>query len=244
MDEAFFAARVGDTAELCRRTETPRFLGFLSPSEAASAERLLKNQGVLFEFFGGYSGAERTYLCCKPEWVQSPDYPLCAVTASFRKCDSLSHRDILGALMALGITRESVGDILIEAGRAVFFVSRDTAPFVLAGLEKAGRVGIKLSEGFSLPLPQMSCGVQDSTTVASLRLDCVTAALCGLSRANAVQAIADGRVTVNSLAAGKPTQSVRAEDILAVRGKGRFKIDSVDEYSKKGRIILRYKKFV
>ena len=244
MDKAFFAARVEDAAELCRRTQTPRFLGFLSPAEAAEAEKLLKNRGVRHGFFGGFDGAERTYLCCMPEWCDKPDYPITAVTASFRICDSLSHRDILGALMGLGITRESVGDILKEQGRAVFFVSRETAPFVLSQLGKAGRVGITLKEGFSQPLPQMSQSEECSVTVASVRADCIVSALAGVSRSAAAQLISDGRVSVNSAAIEKTTVSVRAGDAVTVRGKGRFTVVSADELSKKGRIILRYKKFV
>ena len=33
--------------------------------------------------------------------------------AAYRPDDRLSHRDILGSLMALGLTRETLGDILV-----------------------------------------------------------------------------------------------------------------------------------
>ena len=66
----------------------------------------------------------------------------------------LSHRDILGSLMALGIKRETVGDILIEEGRAVVFVCGDVKEYILNQVEKIGRVGVDMTEGCSFPLPE------------------------------------------------------------------------------------------
>lgn len=244
MDEKVFCARVKDTAQLCVRTDKPKFLGFLTEGEIAKAQEILKTVGVRYEFFGGFEQADRLMLCCKPDWCEEVSFPIVAVTATFRECDNLSHRDILGSLMGLGITRESVGDILIEKGRAVFFITEEIADFVLSELTKAGRVGLKLKIGADEPLPQLSSIVNLSETVASPRLDCVVAAILKISRAKAVALIEEGLVSINSAACIKATRLVSPDDKITVRGKGKFIVNSLADKTKKGRTVLEYSKYV
>ncbi len=238
-----FEARVFDALDISRKSGAPKFLGFLTMDEAATADALLKAQGAVYSFFGGYEGAERTVLCCS-DGGYTPSFPIDAFTLTFRPCDTLSHRDFLGALMSLGITRESVGDILIEKGRAVIFVYHDVARYVREQLRTVGRVGVTVSEGFALPLPQLSQKQECSDTVASSRLDCVVSALVSCSRAAASTLIADGEVAVNSVGCKKATKTVESGDRITVRHKGKFEILSLDDRSKKGRIILKYNKFI
>ena len=239
-----FEARVFDTLDISRKSGAPKFLGFLTMDEAATADSLLKSQGAVYSFFGGYEGAERTVLCCMADGGYTPVFPVDAFTLSYRPCDTLSHRDFLGALMSLGITRESVGDILIEKGRAVIFVYHDVARYVKEQLQTVGRVGIKVSEGFVSPLPQLSKKQECSDTIASSRLDCVVSALVSCSRTTAATLIADGDVSVNSIGCKKATKTLESGDKVTVRHKGKFEILSLDDRSKKGRIILKYNKFI
>ena len=99
MESSVFDARVLDTARLCYQSGVPRFLGFLSPAEAALAVKALTGENVRYCFFGGFEGAERTMLGCLPDWCENPEFPITAVTFCFRKQDSVSHRDVLGTLM-------------------------------------------------------------------------------------------------------------------------------------------------
>ncbi len=244
MDEKVFCARVNDAAQICTRTERPKFLGFLTESETAKAQEILKNSGVKYEFFGGFDGADRVMLCCKPAWCDEVQFPIQPITAVFRECDALSHRDILGALMGLGISRESVGDILVEKGRAVFFVTEDVADFVLSELNKAGRVGLKLKASMEGPLPQMSELISLRETVASSRLDCVVAAILKISRGTAASLLEEGLVSVNSATCTKPTKTVLSGDKITVRGKGKFTVNSLEDKTKKGRTVLEYSKYV
>ena len=243
MDIKLLPARVDDLKEISRRSNSPKFIGFLTPEEASVAVKRFKT-GENYCLFGGYDGAERVMLGILPEWCDEPVFPIKPVTLTYRECDSLSHRDFLGALMALGITRESIGDILVEKGRAVVFVADDILKFVLTQLDKVGRVGVKLSEGYVEPLPQISEKKSFSVTVASTRIDCVVAAVCNMSRNQATQKIVDGYVSVNSVCVTKPTVSVGENDKVTIRQKGRFEIISCDGYSKSGRIILKYNKYV
>ncbi len=243
MDTGLLPARVDDLLLQCQKTSAPKFLGFLTSAESLVAVSSLKASDR-YALFGGYEGAERAILCFMPDWCDEPIYPITAITFSYRSCDKLSHRDFLGALMALGINRETVGDILIENGRAVVFVHNDVADFIMSQIVKIGSVGVNLQKGYVTPLPNASSVKACSDTVASLRIDCVVASICDFSRNSAAEAISDGRVYVNSVGVSKATLCVKNGDIITVRQKGRFKITSCDECSKKGRIILKYDKYI
>ncbi len=93
-------------------------------------------------------------------------------------------------------------------------------------------------------MPATSSKKEFTDTVSSLRLDCVVASICSVSRNEALELINDGRVVRNSFTQQKPTLKVANGDVISVRGKGKFEIVSADELSKKGRIILKYTKYV
>lgn len=236
-----FYARIEDTVAICERTNKCKYLGFLSLEQAAAAKNYLEKRNIRFALWGGYAGAERVMLGCFPDWAETDEFPITAVTFKYRKTDPLSHRDFLGSLMGLGLTRESVGDILTEEGRAVVFLSEDIADFVLNQTRKIGRVGVAVSKGFEGELPKGDALAELSTTVASERLDCVVAAVAGISRGAAVEKITQGLVSVNSFITEKTTLSVNEGDVIAVRSKGKFIIVSLDGRTRKNRVILNYK---
>lgn len=116
-DERLLLGRVWDKYEQCRRRNLPQGTGFLSPAEQAAAQRLLNALSVSegYTFWGGYDGAQRRQLWFLPDWQEAPEEDAVRVVrASFYEEDSLTHRDILGSLMALGVTRETLGDILVS----------------------------------------------------------------------------------------------------------------------------------
>lgn len=242
MDIELLPARVADLRQLCDKTNSPKFIGFLTSDEVSVALKQTKFDNC--SLYGGYDSAERVMLAVLPDWCENVIFPITAITFTYRTCDILSHRDFLGALMALGIARETVGDILVEDGRAVIFVTNDVSKFVFTQIKKIGNVGVTLSEGFCEPLPQNGKKQSFAVTVASTRLDCVVASICGISRKVAGEKIADGLVSVNSVCTTKITANIVAGCNITVRKKGKFQITSCDEYSKKGRIILKYDKYV
>lgn len=243
MDERLFLARVSDLAEIAEKTAAPHFLGFLSEEEAAVSNKYFKSKFYKYCFFGGFENAERKILCCMPEWCDNPAFPIVAVTYLYNSNYKLSHRDFLGALMSVGITRDSVGDILVEDGRAVIFLKEKIAPFVLTQIEKVGKVSVTGSIGFAKPLPEAGELIQCTVTVSSLRLDCIVSAVLGISRSAAVELIENSKISVNSLPTEKITKILSENDTFTIRGKGKFFIISASEHTKKGRVILNYNKY-
>lgn len=245
MEKSLLFAKVKDAVSIADKTSAPHFIGFLTAEEKAELFKEFSHLNV--SFYGGYEDAERCFLAALPLWCEKDNFsvfPITSITLFYKEEYHLTHRDFLGTLMSLGIKRECVGDILVGKGKTVVFLSRDIAEFVKLNLLKVGGVGVTFKEGIDGDLPGHSTLCDFSDTVASLRLDCVVSALAKVSRNAAVQMIESSLVSVNSLLCEKITKTVCENDKITLRGKGKFIIGNVSAQSKKGRIILNYKKYV
>lgn len=246
-DNISYLTRVADAVSLARDRCTDKYIGFLDEKNMAECMAALKSaKHTNFAFFGGYDGAERVMLGVFSDYTSPEDaqWPIEAITISSRPSAELTHRDYLGSLMSLGIKRETVGDILCEKSRAVIFVSDKLAEHICLQLTKVGGEGVSVKLGFDEPLPIAHSFAELSDTVASMRLDCVVASLCSVSRSKAEELISSSLVSVGGLVQQKHDYIVKAGNTISVRGKGRFIVDESPGTSKKGRIILKSRKYL
>lgn len=239
-------AKLNDCVRLAQNGGRPRFLGFLDEREAGAAQKTMEK--LCFQNYmlrGGHEDPERVVFGAFPAFLEpeEPDFPIAAVTARFRRCDSLSHRDFLGALLAQGIERETLGDILVEEGRCVFFVRSEMADYILSQVTKIGRVGVTLSLGMELPLPAAGRFEEFSAVVASARLDCIVAAAVGTSREKAAELIRAGMVMLNHTETDSVSAQVAEGNKLSVRGRGRYILDRLGPVTKKGRLSIAGRKY-
>ena len=150
-EERLLLARVLDKLELARDRSVPARTPFLSPGERSAAEGLIAACGHPRHLFaGGYEGAERMVCLFLPDWQEPEDAllepPAAALRCSFPPGSGLTHRDFLGAILGLGITREKVGDLLVGEASCDVLVLPELVPFLLANLDAAGRVKLKAAE--------------------------------------------------------------------------------------------------
>ncbi|QAT49843.1 hypothetical protein EQM14_08650 [Caproiciproducens sp. NJN-50] len=239
--------RFRDLVRLCAAGGRARFSAFLDEREAFEARKLAEREkagNILL--WGGYPEAERVMLGVFPDFIRpdEAEFPVDAVTAVFRKCDRLSHRDFLGALLHTGMERSALGDILVGEGRCVFFCRREISDFLLLQISKIGGTGVRMTKGFDGPLPEARRFEEWDAVVASARLDCAAAAAVSTSREKASAMIRSGLVQLNHETVVSPSEEVREGDTISVRGKGRFALDQVGPVTKKGRLILRGRKYL
>lgn len=246
-DDAVLEARLRDAARLSQSGGRPRFAGFLDERQAAFAQKIMKNIGCEnYMLWGGHADAERVVFGVFPDFL-TPDgaaFPVTPVTAVFRKCDELTHRDFLGALLANGIQRETLGDILVGEGRCVFFTRSEMTDFIVTQTEKIGRVGVSLSAGASEPLPDGRRFEPFTAVVASARLDCIVAAAAGCGRERSAELIRAGLVTLDHETAPSGSASVVQGSKLSIRGQGRFILDRLGPVTKKGRLSIAGRKYI
>ena len=250
-EERLLLSRVWDKCEQCRTRNIPTATGFLSPQEQAAAQHLLNALGCRegYVLWGGYDGAERAVLLFLPDWMDPSDAgtysPIRCLRAAFREGENLTHRDFLGSLMALGLTREKIGDILVEKGGCQVLLDPSMTDFLLQNWDSAGREKLTVT-----PLPLSALAVPHAAvkeikdTVSSLRLDNVLAAGFSLSRGRAAEAVEKGAAQVNWTVCQKPDKPVAAGDTITCRGLGKCVLDSVGGPTKKGRLPVVIRRFV
>ena len=245
-DTELLLAQLRDAVFLCQKRGVPIFTGFLTEAEQTAATDFLRRQDINWLLYGGFEEAERRMLGVFPNFAPpSPDeFPIDAITVTCRKTDKPEHRSVLGTLMAQGIERNCLGDILIEEGRCVFFCRPTVTPALLDNVTKIGGIGVTLSLSCQFPLPAAHGFRTVTDTVASARLDCIVAALCGVGRSQAEEWITSGCVLIRSVECKKVSQQVREGDTVTVRGKGKFVIDNMGDVTRKGRLILSARKYV
>lgn len=183
-----------------------------------------------------------------PDWMEpdpDSDFPISCLGIRYKKEYTLGHRDVLGALMALRIKREAVGDIVIDAGQANFYLLDSVRQVVQENLSKVGRVGVTLYEP-SIEERMIACQKFEEIplTEASLRLDSLVSSLTRKSRENGAALVREGRVLVNHLSQGKTDTRLKEGDVISISGYGKYILHAVGDENKKGRIRLTVWKYV
>ena len=234
---------------------------FLSPRELHFSGRYLASRGMSSRFisWGGYSDAERKRIFILPEYIENIgeyselslygfDDVLSCVEVLGSGYRRLSHRDFMGSVLGLGLERSVIGDIVVYEGekpRALIICDKAVASFICENLLKIGSDTVKVRELSLADMEPPERRYQHITdTVASPRLDGVVASLISVSRERAKEIVSDGAVELDYEVCERPDKTVSGGSLLTVRGFGKFRINSLNDKTKKGRIRLDADKYV
>ena len=253
-------ARIDD---LCRRAERGE-LGvscFLSPRELHFTRMYLTRKGFADRYvpWGGYGDAERRKVFILPDYIVGAEGygdvevyfdapPIESLRIKGSGYRHLTHRDYLGSVLGLGIEREVVGDIVFcdgEREEAILFCDAQISDFILGELKKVASDTVRVERTtLSADFTPKRSFAHILDTVASPRLDCVVAALCSLSRGKAQSAVIAGLVEVDFECDTRPDRTLGAPCLVSVRGYGKFRINSVSEQTRRGRLRLDADKYI
>ena len=245
-EERMLLARVLDKYEQMDRRNIPTATFFLSEGEQAIVQAMLNGAGLSgYHWNGGYAGAARKILQFLPDWCEEDDAPLGSVRAVCRGSEEPSHRDFLGSLMGLGITRDKFGDLLVSPGSCDLVAAADLVPFLVQNWDSAGRARLTVTE---IPLSQLTVPQQQikeiHDTVMQLRLDAVAASGFSISRSKAAELISAGRVQLNHMDCGKSDKLVSQGDVITIRGLGKCVLAQAGGQSRKGRTIITLHRYL
>jgi len=235
--------RLLELAEQAGGRQCSRFTPFLTPPEAALAQAAAKRARVSLALYGGYEGAERRVVCFYPEGAEPEPFPVTTLEIAWHLQRAPEHRDLLGAVMGLGVQRARVGDIVFAQGKAYLFVESALAGMISQNLLEAGRARLSVTAVNAPPALAEPEGEPRRCTVRSPRLDAVVAEGFGLSRGAAAQRILAGEVKLRHVPTLRPDARVEAGDAISVRGCGRLRIDSFGQATRKERIPVRYTRY-
>ncbi len=260
-EDKILIAKYEDKLRQCSENSMITCTGFLNMRERSVLSSLhLSDYDAKTVFYGIFEDAERTAAVFLPYYIEANDFdslsdyfrenpdenPLALIEVEKdRFSPNLSHRDYLGALMALGIRREVTGDISVSESGCKIVVLAHMAEFICENLGKAGRgtLKAKIISPYDISQDEKPLGVADSFTVSSLRLDSVVKNAFGVSRNDACKAIESGLVYVNDTECLKCDKKISCGDKIVFRRKGRIIVGDCSGVSKKGRIIVNVRKF-
>ena len=189
---------------------------------------------------GGYPEAERRIGCFGDD---APDIVCVRIEpVDMKFADRLTHRDFLGSVLALGINRAFVGDIVVYENRGYVFCKSTAADLILSELDRVRHTNVRCSYS-SLPDGAVSEPVLCSAVAASLRLDAVISAVFDLSRSESKELFASEKVFVSGRVCTDPIKEPGEGDRISVRGHGKFIFREPVGTTGKGRIRFSYKLF-
>ena len=237
--------RLIDLSKQANRKGIVVFSDFLNLNELNIYHQNEKFYECRTETFGGIEFAERQIVAFIPdalyyEW----QYPISAleIKPSYPKfAEKLGHRDILGTLMNMGIDRSKVGDIILSEDR-YFMICEDTmAQYFIDHLDKIRHTVVRLEEISAEELVSEQHFEEKEGIITSNRLDSLIACVYKFSRSQALEYLKNEKVFVNGQCIQNPSYHCKENEIVSVRGSGRFVFEKEYGETNKGRLKIRYK---
>ncbi|WP_294156644.1 YlmH/Sll1252 family protein [uncultured Clostridium sp.] len=159
------------------------------------------------------------------------------------KFNNLTHKDFLGGILAVGIERDKIGDLLVEDNICYVPVHDDIESFLTCSIDKIGKSSCKvevLEEYESLPQFNFK---EEVVLVSSLRIDGIVSKLANISRAKAQMAVDQGRVLIDYEKVRDKSYEVKEDERITIRGVGKFILGNTVGCSKSGRLKVIVKKY-
>lgn len=240
-EERVFVDQVLSWKEQVGRSYQAKLTDFLDPREQQVMEMLIgkNNTDLQLKMEGGTEHAERKRAVIAPfyEQINANAFEITCLEGSYAaKFASLSHPDVMGAFLSLGLARKKLGDIYAGDGVIQIMTANDVSSYVFMHLNQIKNVGIDLKE---IPLQDAndvaSSWIETSHTVSSLRLDAIIKEVYRMSRQEAMSYITKGYVKLNYKVTDEAKTTLAEGDILSLRGKGRSKLIETNGWSKKGK---------
>lgn len=247
-EESLLAKRFIDLSRQADNKGFVTFSDFLNLNEQNIFHTCKSELYTGFELFGGYEYAERQMIAFLPDALMFPgEYPFvcCKIEPLNHKfADALTHRDVLGSLMNLGIDRSKVGDILVKDNVIYVFCHKSISSFIMEELTRIRHTTVsvcltELENNDIKPNLELCHSI-----VSSNRLDSLVGAMCKLSRSQSADLIKSGRVFINGKETLSTSYACKTEEIISVRGFGRFRFKQAAGETRKGRVKIEYEKYV
>ena len=256
-EDRLLVSKILDKLEFVQKKNIVETTDFLDMHQKAVAEKVLKSQKITnYICYGGYSNAERVMLVMYPEKLEDVfnnnqyDFnnivKVVKVTLPNEMRGKYSHRDYLGAVIKIGLKREKVGDIIVNLDGADLIVSKDISKYIVDSFKEITR--FSKSDIYEESIEKLNITEPKTEVlniiIPSMRMDSIVSELIRTSRSKALEIINAERVFVNSEVITKNSKMLKENDIITVKGKGRFKIIKILNSTKKGNLVLEVEKYI
>ena len=246
-EEERFQKRIKELSRKASATYTNYYTDFLNLNEINLVYQMQKELESSFILFGGNDFAERKMVCFCGDENEEPMFPISCIhifPVNQKFGEELSHRDILGAILNLGLERSKIGDIYVQEKEAYLFCTEKITPFLLENLLRIRHNSIctEYSEQYEKVFTPKVLRING--TVSSIRLDSIIALAFSTSRNSMTSCIESGKVYVNGKQVLSNRYPIKEQDIISVRGLGKARFLEAGQETRKGRIRVVIEKFI
>ena len=248
-EELLLQKRLIELSKIAYQRGIVTFSDFLNLNELNILHTIPKVElHTTYVTFGGYDYSERQMVAFLPDALcYEYEYPISVIKVSplqKKFSDKLSHRDYLGAILNLGIERCKMGDILVDEDYAILFVHKTLEKFILEELSRIKHTSVVATVEDMHDFQYQPTTKEIKGTVSSLRLDSLLALAFASSRSKLVSFIEGGKVFVNGKLITSNGYQIKENDIVSVRGLGRFRYMETMSQTKKGRYYITLELYV
>lgn len=207
--------------------------------------------GVEYFFYGGYDNSDRSVIFFLPFYETKENiidnieeylslYKITPKNIKYK--DVLTHRDVLGALMNLGLERDVFGDIICKEDEYYLIALNGLEDNILE-LSKIKHTDILISKiGFKEAKLEREFE-EKNINVASLRLDAIIADVYNLSRSNAQELIENECVFVSGRLIIASSYEIKESERISIKGKGKFIFLRVERETRKQRLECKIRMY-
>ena len=248
-EELYLQKRLKELGERSYKCSQYFFTGFLSVSDISILHETCGTSGVKYTLWGGMENTERQMARFGDAESIGYEVPFPIVILRIRPlmekfADNFTHRDFLGAIMNLGIKRETVGDILVKGKDAYVFAEEKIATYIEENLDKVKHTHVRVERLNEIP-EQLEVKKQEKEIlVSSLRLDVIVAGRYKLSRSEALLLFRNQKVFVGGRVCENNSYQVKEGDVISVRGYGKMTFKEIAGETRKGRIYITIEDYV
>jgi len=241
--------RLRELAEKSYMQNVYCFTGFLGMAELDAFYQMEREIAhVSYELSGGREGCERQMIRFGSEETLGYEeaFPIVCMyiePVAEKFADDLSHRDILGACMNLGIERSTIGDIICGAGArgkcGYLYCTEKIAPYIAENLTRIRHTDVRCTvcDGQAKP-PGPELETREYQT-ASERADGVVAKVYQLSREKSLLLFREKKVYVDGRQRENGSSPLKEGETVSVRGYGKFIYRGITRQTRKGKNNIR-----
>ncbi len=266
LDEKLIIARLCDKIKISKTNNKIVNTEFLNTYKRLLIQKELNRlKEKNYIFFGGFEEAEYKTLIIYPEkfkeefklYLNGQDSNIVknainniikAIRIKLPKelIGKYEHKDYLSAVMKFGIVRDHIGDIIVHKDGAYIIVLNENAEYLKNSLKELIRFRkseidvIHIEDIVLKPIEFEEIKI----SISSNRLDNFVSGISRISRSQAEELLKNEKVTLNSRIETKCSKEIKEQDILVIRGRGKFRVSEFIGSNKKGKLVLTIHKYI
>lgn len=238
-DELLLKKRIEELSERSYANGIYTSTEFLSPAEQSILKTSVHN--CPYTFAGGYDTAEKRIAVFGSEELCGYEIipPIAFIKIepiSEKYSDTLSHRDFLGSIMSLGIRRSTFGDIIVSKNTGYAVCLENVADYVCENLVSIKHTSVRCTKIDEIPIDAIPTPIENAFVVSSERLDSIVSSIYKISRSESKNLIEHEKVLLGGAVVTNADIHPNENDIITVKGFGKFIYCGIEKETKKGRL--------